>query len=282
MKNNNIDKSRGRMIMLLGVLLAALWLVIVHATIEDAREESMSARVRPGVVQNGTRNAAPMPVYMAQRRQGGAPMISGGAVRSYARSGHATMPIAASGTGYQLHTTSSATIHSIGSGGGGMAMAGTSSASSSTSRGIVYGTTNVSMPSFALATPLYTTVKAEQTQQVALAAAPGRNGRVRKLAPDWDGDEGDTEEDSDESGKWWYWDPDGEEWVTDENMSGSYIGLTRNTGSGIEVWNGSSWVTMEEWQNPGVPVGATPWLLMLLLVGAYSIVKTMHKKQNAI
>lgn len=281
MKNNNIDKSRGRMIMLLGVVLAALWLVIVHATIEDAQEESMSAHVRPGVVQNGTHNAAPMPVYMAQRRQGGAPMISGGVVRSYARSGHATMPSAASGTGYQLHTTSSATIHSVGSGGGGMAMAGTSSASSSTSRGIVYGTTNVSMPSFALATPLYTTVKAEQTQQVALAAAPGRNGRVRKAAPTEDGtQDGQTAPDTENPAITWTWSEDLEQWVNTTPIGTRIYDDVR--GCWVE-WNGSGWDPVGNIADPtNLPMGATPWLLMLLLVGAYSIVKTMHKRQNAI
>lgn len=276
---NNLKTPRMGMVVALCVALTALWLVALYGTYEDSQREKYDVRVIPGAVTYGTHSMAIIPTVSVPMRHSSVPMISGGAVRSYAHSGHAATP-SATGSGFRLHTTSSATVHTIGSGGGGGSM-GTSSGSSSSSRGIQSSGVSISMPTLALATPTYVT-QSETFLTSSLAAAPGRNGRVKKAAPGWDGDEGDTEEDSDESGKWWYWDPDGEEWVTDENMSGSYVGLTRNTGSGIEVWNGSSWVTMEEWQNPGVPVGATPWLLMLLFVGAYGIVKTMHKKQNTI
>ena len=278
---NNFKTPRMWMVVALCVALTALWLVALYGTYEDSQREKYDVRVTPGAVTYGTHSTAIIPTVSVPMRHSSVPMISGGAVRSYAHSGHAATP-SATGSGFKMHTTSSATVHTIGSGGGSNNQSPITNhqSSSSSSRGIQTSGVSVSMPTLALATPTYA-AQSEMSTTSAYAAAPGRNGRVKKAAPGWNGDEGDTEWD-DVEGKWWYWDPEGETWVSDAGMLGSYIGLTRNTGSGIEVWTGDSWVTMEEWQNPGVPVGATPWLLMLLFVGAYGIVKTMHKKQNTI
>ncbi len=273
--NNYVDKSRGRMIILLGVLLAALWLVIAHAALEDARQEKYDGRVRPGVVESGTRTAAPTPVYVVPRPRTGVPMVSGNAVRSYAHSGHATMPSMASGSGYMVHTTSSATVHSIGSGGGSNNQSPiTNHQSASSSRGISYGGASVSMPSLALVTPTYA-ASSEIYMTSVLAAAPGRNGHVRKAQPSDPGTDGEWSDDGADDGDWWYYDED--HWRQPYDNETRYDPIEDCT----LIWTGSSWVKASEY-DPGVPVGATPWLMMLMLAAGYCIAKTIRKKQNAI
>ena len=278
---NSFKDSRVGLIVALGVLLVALWLVVAYGAYEDAKRAKYEVSIRPGAVTYGTRSTAVIPMVSTPTRHS-VPMISGGTIRSYAHYGHATMPSTTSGSGYRLHTTSSATVHSIGSGGGGGG--GVSSSPSGgwggASRGINYGSVSYSMPSFALATPLYTTVKAEQTQQVALAAAPGRNGRVRRVH-----DNGDGGYDGDYNGEKYneqWWSEEDEEWV-DNPFEGAIEVRADGTYKYVGVYGADGhWEKISDAGDPGVPVGATPWLLMLLLVGAYSIVKTMHKKQNAI
>lgn len=258
------------MIVAIGVLIAAIWMLAIYDTVQDAHEEKYDVSVRPGAVSYGTHSSATIPMVSAPTHHTSAPMISGGAIRSYAHYGHAAYTV--HHTPYTVHTTSSATVHTIGSGGGGGVSSPPSGGggASSSSRGITYGGASVSMPTFALVTPVYAAENTEMSQ---------RKGAGPRKMPGWDGDEGDTEWDE---GKWWYWDADSETWVTDENMQDKYVGLTRNTGSGIEVWNGSGWVTMGEWNNPGVPVGTTPWLLMAFLAFGYTIVRKLRRKQSKI
>lgn len=256
------------MIVALGAVIAAIWLVALYGTYKEAQTEKYDVRVNPGAVTYGTHSTAPIPMVSSPTHRSSAPMISGSAIRSYAYQGHATMP-STTGSGFKLQTTSSATVHTIGSGGGAGSI-GSASGSSSLSRGITYSESSVSMPTFALVTPTYASETSKTSNRYSIGP--------RKMPSD-PGDEGDTEWDE---GKWWYWDVDNDTWITDTDLNGTYAGLTRNTGSGIEVWNGSKWVTMAEWLNPGVPVGATPWLLMLFLAMGYGIVKIIRKKQNAI
>ena len=256
------------LMVLLCTVIAAIWVLALYDTYADSKQEKYDVRVHPGAVNYGTHSSAVIPMETRQLHHSNGSLLSGSAVRQYAYNGHsASTP---SSNGYRVYTTSSATVHTVGAGGGGGSM-GSANSSSSSSRGIQYGNASVSMPVIAMAISAYSPK----------AAAPARYGAgPRKVKPDWDGDEGDTEEDSDTPGKWWYWDADSETWLTDGDALP--VGMTRNTGSGIEYWNGSKWVTMEEWNNPGVPVGTTPWLLMMLLAMSYGIVKVIRKKQNAI
>lgn len=59
------------------------------------------------------------------------------------------------------------------------------------------------------------------------------------------------------------WD-DGE-WVPLE------VGMTRIENGVVHVWNGTSWVTMNDQEGPDSPVGDTPWWLMLALLAGYGI-----------
>ena len=130
---------------------------------------------------------------------------------------------------------------------------------------------SVSMPTLALATPTYA-AQSEMSMASALAAAPGRNGHVRKTPGSPGTWEGETTTDGDGL---WTWDGEGWTLTTPE-------GTTKTEGGITYVFHNGNWEVLNNQGDPGVPVGATPWLLMLLLVGAYGIVKTIRKKQNAI
>ena len=138
------------------------------------------------------------------------------------------------------------------------------------------------MPTLALATPTFA-AQSELSMTSALAAAPGRNGHVRKaVVDDSDGEPGERRADDTDPGKWWYWNED-EGWMTESE--GITTGTLWNNGGTWYVWNGSEWVLNSgtDVQDPtNTPVGATPWMLMLLLAAGYGIVKTIRRKQNAI
>lgn len=285
MKKNFVDESRGRMIIFLGVLLAALWMVIAHETYMDSKEEKYNGRVRPGVVSSGTRSATPAPMVSMPTYHGHTPMISGAEVRSYAYSGHATMPSAASGSGLTVRTTSSATLHSIGAGGGGGG--GISGGGSSSSRsGITYGGGSVSMPTLALATSSRTTYRASDaiagmtaslSAQTAAAApvysAPG----VRKAKPTDDGEnDGDQVVDTD-GVTVWTWSEDAEDW-----LNTTPVGTKRyDSEKGYMVeWNGTEWVQVVNQGDPNAPIGDTPWVWMLMLLAAYGGVKALKTRKN--
>lgn len=258
------------------VALGALWLVALYGTYEESRREKYDVRVNPGAVTYGTHSTATIPMTSVSTHRSAVPMISGGAIRHYAHYGHATMPSATSGSGYRLHTTSSATVHTLGSGGGGGGVGGASSSSSS-SRGINYSGGSVSMPTLAMATPTYatgriaTSLMAAQTQEV--AAAPRRVGHVRKAAPtedgEWDGEE------REEGGKYWIW--DGEEWIEAGDIP---VGTTKIEGGITYRWNGSAWEIVGDQQDPGLPIGDAPWHWMLLLMAVYGGAKVWKRNKT--
>ena len=256
------------MIVALGVLIAAIWMLAIYDTIQDAHEEKYDVSVRPGAVSYGTHSSATIPMVSAPAHHTSAPMISGSAVRSYAHYGHASIPSSAVGSGFKMHTTSSATVHTVGSGGG--ASGGLSSSSSgnrgASSRGVAYRGASVSMPTFALVTPMYSSS--------ATMEAPARFGMgPRRAKPTEEGEEGDAVWDPDE-GKWWTWDPNRGDYGDWRYVAD---GDTRYNSGEIEYWNGSAWVSFEEWSNPGVPLGDAPWHWMLLLALGYGIIKVIRK-----
>ena len=134
---NDLRTPRLGMAVALCVALTALWLVALYGTYEDSHREKYDVRVTPGAVTYGTHSTAIIPTVSVPMRHSSVPMISGGAVRSYAYSGHAATPSATSGSGFKMHTTSSATVHTIGSGGGSNNQSPiTNHQSTSSSRGI--------------------------------------------------------------------------------------------------------------------------------------------------
>lgn len=260
------------MIVALGVLIAAIWMLAIYDTIQDAHEEKYDVSVRPGAVSYGTHSSATIPMVSSPMHSTSAPMISGSAVRSYAHYGHASMPSSAVGSGFKMHTTSSATVHTVGSGGASGSGSSVSEGQGSSSRGITYGGASVSMPTFALVLPMSSSATME---------APTRFGMgPRRTKPSIGGDEeeGDAVWDPDE-GRWWTWDPDAGDYGEWRDVAD---GDTRYNSGEIEYWNGDDWVSFEEWSNPGVPLGDAPWHWILLLALAYGIAKMVQRKQNAI
>ena len=247
---------------MVGLCAAALflWAVAVYVTYQDTKMARYNVSIKPGAVNYRTHSTVTMPPVMRTSYRHSIPMISGDAVRAYAHTGHATMPTASYGSssGFRIHTTSSATVHSIGGGGstgGGMM----SSGGGSSSRGIRYSGGSVSMPLLA--------VNSSMMAAPVLATEPSMPRAIgpRRARPDDEsGHEGDWSDNGAGDNDWWYFDEDG--WRE------PYIGETRiDPVLGYSVtWTGSTWVKSSEY-DPGVPVGATPWILMLLLAGAYAL-----------
>ena len=258
------------MIVALGAVIAAIWMVALYGTYEDAKKEKYDVGVRPGAVTYGTHSSAVVPMVSSPMHSTSAPMISAGAIRSFAYQGHATMPSTATGSGFKLHTTSSATVHTLGSGGGGSI--GTASGSSSSSRGITYGGTSVSMPTFALVTPTYTSSRT--TSEIYTPRAMGPRKSPGDGEPGYG--YGDTQDDG---GIWYMW--DGEDWIElsqgDERL---YMGVWQTWNASTHSWENKNGDIQENGED--TPVGATPWILMLFLAIGYGIVKVIRKKQNTI
>lgn len=259
------------MIVALGALIAAIWMLAIYDTVQDAHEEKYDVSVRPGAVSYGTHSSATIPMVSSPMHSTSAPMISGSAVRSYAHYGHAAYTI--HHTPYTVHTTSSATVHTVGSGGG--ASGGLSSSSSgdrgASSRGIAYGGASVSMPILALATPTYAATYTNE-------GAARNGGGPRKVH-----DVGGGEMEGDYNGEYYdgynqYWDAINEEWVDD-----LFDGALKFEGGNTYVYDhtapGDHWVLQPGSGDPGVPLGDAPWHWILLLALAYGITKMVQRKR---
>jgi len=260
----NFDKSRMSMLIFLGVALAALWLLVAYGFYKESERAKYDVTVSPGAVTYGTHSTALMPMTVSPLHKGSLPMLSGAAIRSYAHSGHASMPAVSANQGV-IHTTSSAKVKNIGSGMGGGGIATTSGSSSNRSgRGIQYGGGSVAMPSIAMVSA---PSMSRATDMSAYAASPRR---ARMTLPPGTGDDGDTF-DGGEDG-WWYY--EGDAWRPVQN------GDTRIVdGTETYQWINGEWVWIDGSHNP-VPVGPTPWILMLLLAAMYIIVaKRKNEKE---
>lgn len=261
------------MIVTLGVLIAAIWMLAIYDTIQDAHEEKYDVRVRPGAVSYGTHSSATVPMVSSPMHSTSAPMISGSAVRSYAHYGHASMPSSAVGSGFKMHATSSATVHTVGSGGG--ASGGGSSASGgqgTSSRGITYGGASVSMPSFALVTPVYSSSAATEGQ-ARYGVGP------RRAHPIEDGhNDGEVGYDTEDPTKPWWWNQDKEEW-----QETPFDGAIKYDGGYMYRYEDGGWVLVGNQSDPSnTPLGDAPWHWMLLLTLGYGIAKIIRPKHNTI
>ena len=264
---HKLKGPRGGMIVALCVVLTALWLVAVYGTYKEEQREKYDVHITPGAVSYGTHSTALTPAVVAPARTS-IPMVSGGAVRSYAHSGHATMPATATSS-KGLYTTSSAKVKTIGSGGasgGGMMTSSTTSGNSQ--RGINYGSTSVSIPMIAMATPTRASSASANTSL--------RHGVGPRRMPGSPGEE-EGDEVTDSEGTWMW---DGEQWILIN--SSLPVGTTKIEGGRTYRWNGSSWDDITDQIDPGLPVGATPWLMMMLLACAYAFRKYKYKKTTKV
>jgi hypothetical protein len=163
-----------------------------------------------------------------------------------------------------MHTTSSATVKTIGSGSGSGAGIGIASGASSSSRGITYGGGSVSMPTLAVASSSFASSSSLSEAATSSSARYGIGPRRVK-------DNGDGEYDGEynSSTKEW-WSDDEEGWV-----KSPFDGCVKYEGGVLYTYQGGAWVKVENQTDPTnpQPLGATPWLLMLLLACAYALYK---------
>ena len=251
-----MDTSRMGMLIALGVVLAALWLVAAYGFYKESERAKYDVHISPGAVSYGTHSTALMPVSVAPLRHN-LPMISGAAVRSYAHGGHATMSSAGSSNG-QLHTTSSATVKSIGSGAGNSGMYTTTGSSSHRAdRGINYSGGATTIPTIAMLST---------SSMVSPAKAPNAIGARRAK---WSTPTPGTGNDGD-----WY-DGGSDGWFVKEGGAWRtpVYGDTRYDMDldYVVVWDGTQWIKYDETEF--VPVGPLPWIFMLLLAIGYIGVK---------
>lgn len=240
------------MLIFLGVVLAALWLVAAYGFYKESERAKYDVSVSPGAVTYGTHSTALMPMTVSPLKHV-LPMISGGEIRSFARHGHATMSV--SGGSGSMHTTSSAKVKSIGSGGSGSSGMMTSSGNSrSSQRGIIYSGASASVPVLAMTT---------SSQPSSASANTVRHGINPRRMPSTPGEvEGEEQTDSEGTWRW-----DGEQWVL---VGGIPVGTTKIEGGKTYRWNGTEWEDVTDQTDPGLPVGPMPWLLMVLLAAGYA------------
>lgn len=257
------------MIVTLGAIIVAIWMLAIYGTIQEEHEMKYDVTVRPGAVSYGTHSSATIPMVSAPSHTS-APMISGRTIRSYAHYGHASYahnpsPVTA------IHTTSSATVHTIGSGnGGGGGTSSSAAGGKGGSRGIAYSGGSVSMPSLALATTSFASSSDANTQETGrMSSGP------RKVHSDgYGGYEGDY---NGEPYGGQYWNEEDGEWVDD-----LFDGALKYEGGKIWKYEGGEWKFLEDQADPGAPLGDAPWHWILLLAFGYAIVRMIRTKHNTI
>lgn len=176
----------------------------------------------------------------------------------------------ASATGQSVRTFSNSTIHSYGGGGASGGMIGVTSHRKAPNNGASAGYT---IPGVSISVPrtrsyAYNSLQGTSSETPARLSMPGR----RKVAPDYGGEDGELAPDTEDGSIWWYWDEGG--WTTDIP-----VGMTRPGDGGVVYrWNGTSWETEKDQEELDSPVGDIPWILLLLMVGGYTVTKSVRRK----
>lgn len=186
----------------------------------------------------------------------------------------------AQSSGRPVHTFSQGGIYSYGGGGGsGGATGVTTNRKASNS----VGSAGYSMPSMSISIPRahsYAYNRYSSSSYSSSSAAPTRqmiSGR-RKAKPDDNGTEGEVVVDTEDPGKWWYWDDSEEDWfvVTEIGHPWIHDGETY-------YFNGTDWVVKENQADADSPIGDMPWMLLLLMAGGYVVLRRrdaiMQRKQ---
>ena len=196
------------------------------------------------------------------------------AVATY-RSGVTTTQRVQTGHGaYRVYQTSDHEVHSIGSGSGasGTASFGTTDYQQSTpSASYSVPTVAMSLPSVHTRTQTLANNNINRTTTSSILADAGTPMATRRAlgprkAPAKDGsEEGELQQDGD---TWYWWDP--------EN---GWIAATTKTENGkVYVWNGSDWIFKGDQAEPDAPIGAIPWLMLLLAAAGYRYYVTKRKQ----
>lgn len=245
--------NHSKLFLLLGALAIALLIQGVIHLYREVETFGAEHRYTTSHVTYGTQSKAtatpPMVQSPSLRRTAVAVPMASGSVP------HATPhTLRSTPSSFTIHTTSSAQVRTIGSGGGGGGIATTNGVGSSR-RGMTYSGASVSMPSLALATPFMATDP---------SSARYTTGQ-RRIHANGDGSyNGETKE---ENGNTYYWDEENEKWVNN-----TPIGTTKTENGQTLEWNGSDWVVIKG--TDPVPVGPMPWLFMAVLSAAYVVIKS--------
>lgn len=272
------NTPRGGMVAALCAALTALWLTAVYGTYEENKREKYDVHITPGAVSYGTHSSATVPVVMTTTRYtSSVPMVSGNAVRSYAHYGHASMPSSTS-SGKGLYATSSATVHTVGSGGGASGGGAAASSGASSSRGIRYGggsVASVAMPVLAVNSSMMAAPVLATEPSMPRAIGPRRSKPSGTGDGSWQYGGDDPENPSD----WWYYDDYEEDWIQVTN--GDMRPANDGTGN-FWKYSGGAWTYVDDQGNPinPQPLGATPWLLIALLACAYALYKYYTQVYN--
>ena len=268
MRNNNYTRPpRKGVIVFASFVFAALFIIAFIISYEQRTDLAHSVHLSPTSANYGTVSTI-RSSSLAVPMHSTAPLLSSGTIHAYAYSGHATMPSTGSSSGFRIHTLSSATMHSYGSGGGGGggAVSGGSSSSPS-SQTIRYCGASVSMPSLAMTSTSRT--NRIISSSAVLATETGndshRPGQIKRVHSDgFGGYEGDYNGEPYE-GQWW--NSALEEWVEDPFNGAKKIdgGLT------YEYRDGDCVPVSNQADPTNVPVGDAPWIGILLLCAAYAL-----------
>ena len=265
MGNSKINIGRIAIVAAVALVLFGLWCLAVYVTYQDRQRILNEVTIRAGFVHYATPSDAPLlPMRSSAPIRHSLPVVSGNTVRQLAHSGHATMPPANTSKPV-IYATSSASVHSLGSGGAADGFSSAdmgSSTSSSSARGIRYSTTSVAMPSALLAVNIRSAYAASSGLEAEGSLA--MMGGPRRVMPTYNGEDGDWINGG--SGDWWYYDED--------HWRNPYDGETRYdpTLGYTVVWNGAFWEKLTEY-DPGVPVGGIPWALFLLLSALFLVLR---------
>ena len=117
MGNSKINIGRIAIVTAVALVLFGLWCLAVYVTYKDRQRIQNEVTIRPGCVHYATPSNAPLlPMRSSAPIRHSLPVVSGNTVRQLAHSGHATMPPANTSKPV-IYATSSASVHSLGSGG---------------------------------------------------------------------------------------------------------------------------------------------------------------------
>ena len=213
--------------------VVALWTCAMVEFTQENKRETYVVNIRPGIVNYGTHSSAIIPLVSAPQHSSAAPLISGNTVRSYAYSGHASMPsnvssgrIRTTSVG-RTNTSTAATGTNGGSASSGVS-SGATSRRASNALGSSYSAGVVPMPMMAMVSRSY-------ASEVSAMGASS---------------------------------------TADESLSGKTTLGGKKDGSGSSTPG-----TPGNPDVPPIPVGHTPWLLMLLFAAGYGIFLTKKSHQ---
>lgn len=232
---NKLTSPRMGAVVFLVAGVVALWTCAMVEFTQENKRETYAVNIRPGIVNYGTHSSATIPLVSAPQHSSVAPLISGNTVRSYAYSGHASMPSNVSSGRIRTTSVGKANTSSVAAGtNGGSASSGVSSGATprraSNALGASYSAGVVPMPMMAMVSRSY-------ASEVSAMGASS---------------------------------------TADESLSGKTSLGGKKDGGVVSSTPGTP-------DNPGdlppIPVGHTPWLLMLLFAAGYTLFLTKKSHQ---